>query len=51
MVLYEVQLFMESGRGNDALKHLEDYKGLISDRLAYYEVKGKSGRGCGCGLE
>ena len=51
MVLYEVQLYMESGRGNEALKHLEDYKGLISDQLAYYEVKGVGVRGCGCGLE
>lgn len=40
MVLYEVQLLQESGRGQDALKHLEDYKKFISDQLAYSEMRG-----------
>ena len=40
MVLYEVQLYMESGRRHDALKHLEDYKKFISDQLSFYETKG-----------
>ena len=40
MILYEVQLLMESGKSSEALKHLEDYKPYISDRLAYYETKG-----------
>lgn len=40
MILYEVQLLMESGAYKDALKFLEDFKLYISDTLAYAELKG-----------
>lgn len=41
MVLYEVQLLMESGALDKALKHMEEFKTYISDTLAYEEIKGE----------
>lgn len=40
MILYEVQLYRESGRSRDALTHLEEHKKIISDDLAFFETKG-----------
>jgi peptide alpha-N-acetyltransferase len=40
MILYEVQLLMEKGTYDQALKHLEEYKRYISDTLSYLETKG-----------
>ena len=40
MILYEVQLLMESGAYKDALKFLEDFRHYVSDMLAYSEIKG-----------
>ncbi|XP_019854443.1 PREDICTED: N-alpha-acetyltransferase 15, NatA auxiliary subunit [Amphimedon queenslandica] len=40
MILYEVQLLMESGAYKDALKFLEDFRHYVSDMLAYAEIKG-----------
>ena len=41
MILYEVQLLLESGAYKDALKFLEDFRHYVSDMLAYAEIKGK----------
>lgn len=49
MILYEVLLYVESGKGHDALKHLEEFKTYISDSLSYAETKGIYGVFCGCG--
>ena len=40
MILYEVQLLLESGAYKDALKFLEDFRHYVSDMLAYAEIKG-----------
>ena len=31
---------MESGKGHEGLKHLEEFKTYISDSLSYAETKG-----------
>ena len=40
MVLYEVQLYMEAERYDEALDHMEKFRSFISDDLAYVEIKG-----------
>ncbi len=40
MVLYEVQLMREAGRGEEALKHLALYEPHISDLLTFEETRG-----------
>ena len=44
MVLYESQLLLESGRPDEALKHLQAFEQHICDFLTYWETKGKRGR-------
>jgi len=40
MILYEVQLMMEAGRGEDALKHISQFEPHICDFLTIWETKG-----------
>ena len=40
MVLYESQLLQESGRPEEALKHLHTFEQHICDLLTYWETKG-----------
>jgi len=39
MILYEVQLMMEAGRGEDALKHISQFEPHICDFLTIWETK------------
>ena len=41
MVLYESQLLLESGRPDEALKHLQAFEQYICDLLTYWKTKGK----------
>ena len=40
LILYEVQLMMESGRKEEALKHICQFESQICDTLTVYETKG-----------
>ena len=40
MILYECQLLQESGRLDEALKHLQAFEQYICDLLTYWETKG-----------
>ena len=40
LILYEVQLMMESGRKEEALKHICHFESQICDTLTVYETKG-----------
>ena len=48
MILYEVQLMMEAGKGEDALKHISQFEPHICDFLTIWETKGM---GLNCGLK
>ena len=48
MVLYEGQLLLESGKPDEALKHLQAFEQHICDLLTYWETKGMFVDVCGC---
>ena len=41
MILYESQLLLESGKPDDALRHLQSFEQHICDLLTYWETKGR----------
>ena len=41
MVLYEVQLLLEAGRKDEALKHSKAYENNICDPLSVMETRGQ----------
>ena len=45
MILYESQLLLESGKPDDALRHLQSFEQHICDLLTYWETKGRWGEG------
>ena len=40
LILYEVQLMLESGRKEEALKHICQFESHICDTRSVYETKG-----------